>query len=406
MTSQLILLNGFGVALASDSAMTLGKKRTYETAEKIIPLPSPHRLAVLHSGSVNIHGMPYSVLVNEWATTLGSTPLRTVVLYRQNFLSWLNDNHDWVTPGRATEDFMYQLGDIYKVIWNKIKESLSDEDSEQVQLEKCLSIFNEYSQRYREFPSLSHSEGDWINQAYTRIEKEVTESRNYWFDDIPMNDEIEQQIDAFTHLYLERGHFLNRAGLAFAGFGEKQLLPSYARVDIGGIMNGSLLYENVEDLSAEPGESGYFGICPIGQTASIDLVLKGLDYRLVGIARDAAMRAIFQPVEDGEESQPGKDKADVNFSISVDPELSSKIHSSVEDSFVEWSEKNHMKGLRGAIASLPVASLATVSRSLIEVQSLTQTITGEMGTVGGPIDVATISRQDGFQWVRHKSTAV
>ena len=39
MTSQLILLNGFGVALASDSAMTLGNKRTYETAEKVIPIP-------------------------------------------------------------------------------------------------------------------------------------------------------------------------------------------------------------------------------------------------------------------------------------------------------------------------------------------------------------------------------
>ena len=69
MTSQLILLNGFGVALASDSAMTLGNKRTYETAEKVIPLPAPHRIAVLHSGSVTIHGMPYSVLVNEWANT-------------------------------------------------------------------------------------------------------------------------------------------------------------------------------------------------------------------------------------------------------------------------------------------------------------------------------------------------
>ena len=154
MTSQLILLNGFGVALASDSAMTLGNKRTYETAEKVIPLPAPHRIAVLHSGSVTIHGMPYSVLVNEWANTLGTTPLRTVALYRQNFLSWLNDNHDWVTPSRATEDFMYQLKDIYHIIWKKIKDSVDADAPELVQQERCLSIFTEYTDAYSKLCSI------------------------------------------------------------------------------------------------------------------------------------------------------------------------------------------------------------------------------------------------------------
>ena len=54
-------------------------------------------------------------------------------------------------------------------------------------------------------------------------------------------------------------------------------------------MNESLLYEHDGELSAEPGNSGYFGICPIGQRDSIDLVLKGLDYRLVDIATDAVV---------------------------------------------------------------------------------------------------------------------
>lgn len=404
MTSQLILLNGFGVALASDSAMTLGNKRTYETAEKVIPLPAPHRIAVLHSGSVTIHGMPYSVLVNEWANTLGTTPLRTVALYRQNFLSWLNDNHDWVTPGRATEDFMYQLKDIYHIIWKKIQENIDTDAAESDQQAKCLEIFTEYTNTYSGFTSLTHSEDDWTNQAYAIIEKEVTESQNYWFDDIPMNEQIKSQINTFTHLYLERGHFLNRAGLAFAGFGEKQLLPSYANVDIGGIMNESLLYEHDGELSAEPGNSGYFGICPIGQKDSIDLVLKGLDYRLVEIATDAVVKVLFKPA-DGTDSPPANEKEDTEPGVEVDPEFSQRIFTAIEESFEEWSENKYVRGLRGAIASLPVASLATVARSLIEVQSLSQTITGEMGTVGGPIDVATISREHGFQWVRHKSTS-
>jgi hypothetical protein len=397
MTSQLILLNGFGIALASDSAMTLGNKRTYETAEKVIPLPGPHRLAVLHSGAVNIHGMPYSVLINEWATTLGNTSLRTVALYRQNFLSWLNDNHDWVGPTRVTDDFIFQLQDIYQIIWNRINESIKDDDTDAVKAEKCLAIWNRFTSHYLGLPSLSHSDGDWISQAYKKVEKEISDARNYWFDDIPINLEINQQIDEFTRLFLERGHFDNRAQLAFVGFGDKQLLPGYANVEISGILNDSLLYEFTGDRSAQSIDSGnYFGICPIGQTSSIDLVLKGLSYQLVNVATTAVMETLF-PHEDGQpDDNPQTTEQEKE-------ELSSSISSSIDKSFNSWSEKNYVQALRGAISALPVASLAAVASSLIEVQSLSQTITGEMGTVGGPIDVATISRDNGFQWVRHKS---
>jgi hypothetical protein len=397
MTSQLILLNGFGVALASDSAMTLGNKRTYETAEKVIPLPGPHRLAVLHSGAVNIHGMPYSVLINEWAATLGATPLRAVALYRQNFLSWLNDNHDWVGPTRVTDDFIYQLNDIYRAIWNRINEAIEEDDSEATKAEKCLAIWNQYTSHYLGLPSLSHSGGDWISQAYTKVEKEISDVRNYWFDDIPINLEINQQIDEFTRLFLERGHFDNRAQLAFVGFGDKQLLPGYANVEISGILNDSLLYEFTADQSAQSiGNRNYFGICPIGQTSSIDLVLKGLNYQLVNIATTAVMETLFPPDDDQMDTTPESTDEEKE-------ELSSKFYSAIDKSFNSWSEKNYVQALRGAISALPVASLAAVARSLIEVQSLSQTITGEMGTVGGPIDVATISRDNGFQWVRHKS---
>ena len=105
MTSQLVLGNGFGVAVASDSAVTLeddgSPVRTYETSDKIFPLPMPHRLAVLTAGSALLHGLPFDVLVKEWIRSLGDSPesqLRSVELYRESFLSWLRDNLDrWAT---------------------------------------------------------------------------------------------------------------------------------------------------------------------------------------------------------------------------------------------------------------------------------------------------------------------
>jgi hypothetical protein len=67
------------------------------------------------------------------------------------------------------------------------------------------------------------------------------------------------------------------------------------------------------------------------------------------------------------------------------------------------SEDRFVAPLRYAIAGLPTATLADVARSLVELQALRQTTTAEQSTVGGPIDVAVISRSGGFKWIKHKS---
>ena len=49
MTAQIILTNQLGIAVASDTTMTLGEK-TLQTSSKIVALPWPHRVAVLDAG--------------------------------------------------------------------------------------------------------------------------------------------------------------------------------------------------------------------------------------------------------------------------------------------------------------------------------------------------------------------
>ncbi len=397
-------MNGFGVALASDSAMTFGRQRTYETAEKLMPLPTPHRLAVLHSGSVNIHGMPYSVLVNEWAASLGTTQLRTVALYRQNFLSWLSDNHDWVSPKRSTDDFIGQLVALYRDIWNEIKKMEENLDSSEDQVQRCLEIWQDKANALSRRPLLAHDEGDWTTSTYQALKDRIDEKREYWFDDIPISEAINEQIETVTRLYLERGHHLERSELAFVGYGEKQLLPSYACVEIGGFVNDSLLYTMTQEQIAPDLESGnFFAICPIGQSDAIDRFLLGVDYSTVDVATGAAMDRFVKHAHGVDQNEPFDDSTPLTEG---EEELGNTVYAAIDQAFRTWSDKNFKQPLFGVIAALPLASLATAARSLIEIQSLSQTITGEMGTVGGPIDVAMISRENGFQWILHKSISL
>jgi len=46
--------------------------------------------------------------------------------------------------------------------------------------------------------------------------------------------------------------------------------------------------------------------------------------------------------------------------------------------------------------------MATLAESLVSTTAMKQKVSLELETVGGPIDVAFISRNDGFIWIKRK----
>ncbi len=55
-----------------------------------------------------------------------------------------------------------------------------------------------------------------------------------------------------------------------------------------------------------------------------------------------------------------------------------------------------------AVSVLPKEELATMAETLVNLTSFRRRVTLDMETVGGPIDVAVISRGDGFIWIKRK----
>ena len=57
-----------------------------------------------------------------------------------------------------------------------------------------------------------------------------------------------------------------------------------------------------------------------------------------------------------------------------------------------------------SISSLPIEELALLAESMINITSLRRKVAldNNIGTVGGPIDVAIITKSDGFIWIKRK----
>jgi hypothetical protein len=54
------------------------------------------------------------------------------------------------------------------------------------------------------------------------------------------------------------------------------------------------------------------------------------------------------------------------------------------------------------VSMLPKDELAAMAESLVNLTSFKRKVTLESETVGGPIDVAVISKGDGFVWIKRK----
>jgi hypothetical protein len=55
------------------------------------------------------------------------------------------------------------------------------------------------------------------------------------------------------------------------------------------------------------------------------------------------------------------------------------------------------------VANLPKEELAGMAESLVSLTSFKRRVTHDPETVGGPIDVAVISKGDGFIWINKKN---
>jgi hypothetical protein len=414
MTSQVVLLNGFGVAIASDSAMTLGESRTYDTAEKVFPIGGVHRIAALHSGSVFLHEYPFQVLVSEWSQTLPNDPLPTVEAYLQSFLFWLTRLAPSVSQKNQTDQYGVHFEAALGIAYRETKKICDAGTANAFAIAK--ETIKTKTQDMLTWKKIQNSDADFIRGLMSKHEEWNKGRVEYWFDDWPADTELNQLAMEYAFQYLQFGYWSGRATLAFCGFGKDQILPAYSRVDIYGIIGNRCLWREIENSSYNPQvEDRLFSIYPLGQTDAIFEFLKGVDSQVV----DLAIEVAFEASDIGEEllkneiikridTHPNKQEFSQLIESSLEDEgrineVASRVEKLTNERFEQHMEDTRLERLRKVVRGIPPATLASVAQSLISIVPLRQALSGELGTVGGPIDVATITRADGFKWVQHKS---
>ena len=98
------------------------------------------------------------------------------------------------------------------------------------------------------------------------------------------------------------------------------------------------------------------------------------------------------------------EKADPSLGKALETALKPLVPKYVNTLFSGWKDerRKYYDPVLSIAASLPKDELAAMAESLVNLTKFRRRVTTARETVGGPIDVALITKGDGFVWVKRK----
>ena len=96
VTSQIVLMNPHGVAMASDSAVTYGDDRTFERVNKIFHMGGKHEISFMISGNAIFSpgGIAWPRVIGLFSNHIGPEPLKNVDEYVDRLRIFLEESQE------------------------------------------------------------------------------------------------------------------------------------------------------------------------------------------------------------------------------------------------------------------------------------------------------------------------
>lgn len=406
MTAVIGILNKTGIALAADSAVTvsgLNQKKIYNTANKIFTLSKFHPVGIMVYSSANFMSIPWETIIKLYRKNLKDKSFDKLSDYKIDFLRFLKEQNYYT----SIESQKFELGKF--IYWNlnilknealkSIPEETPDENLDNLffhniedSLTNNILVLTENNNVTAEFI-------DYTLEQFTLFANdELRKVVKLIFEEKEVSEAIILLMLNQFYLHIKTDIFLSSSsGLVFAGFGEKEIYPSVTSVHIAEAYDNRL--RCFETNSAEISDDMDGTILPFAQTDVIDMFLTGVNPEI-----DFAYLNIYNKYIE----KYNNFLAD--FIQEANPELAQSIREiNLEEIVTEFREEiNNVKREKQIIPTVNTISilskedLAEMAESLVYLTFLKRRMSSDDESVGGPIDVAIISKGDGFIWKKRK----
>ena len=220
------------------------------------------------------------------------------------------------------------------------------------------------------------------------------------FENLPLEDESKVLLVELCRLILYKDLFSGGgSSLIVAGFGSDEAFPAIISFEIDGLYDGVAKVARRSEYRV--GVDGSASISPFAQREMVDTFISGIapDYEQ---ALDGFVSGFMHDLP----ALIGETIDDPTVRQSIEQAIADVGHRAAQH-FAErrrvFTAERFVDPILAAVEVLPKEELAEMAEALVNLTSFKRRVSmGEVETVGGPIDVAVISKVDGLIWIQRK----
>lgn len=389
MTSEVLIMTPSAVAMAADSVVTINGNKTYEGVNKLFMLSKNPPMGIMIYNNANFIAIPFETLIKDFREQImDDGTVNTVDDFRNKFKEYLENEP------KKNNFPMWSLQDKIKIFTDHMVNEVSNLDENTIEewliKNQCPDIFDKYK-------NIIFNENGLLKDFNNCINNILPELLN--------SDKKTELHNLLRNIFIQIMVLENYTGVAIVGFESDKLFPSCTLFKIRYIYDDKFLFDDIENDEVG-GDKGVI-FAPLAQTDVIELFLTSLDAE-----NEEQLKMYFNNVLDGYnarlkdliKSEESISDDDTKKVISILEKVQNK-HSNFDerfDKFISGLKRNNRNPILTSIMFLPKDELSNLAESLINITSLKRKVQDGLETVGGDVDVAIITKGDGFIWTKRK----
>lgn len=402
MTAEVVVLNKSAVALAADSKVTIGGSRmakTYDTVNKLFTLSKVHPVGVMIYGSADFMRYPWETIIKLYRQQKGAQSEPTVSDWAEDFQRYIE------TFGKISQkDRVDNVEDVVRSYFAAILDEADD-----CAISRGISIGSDdyiklLKSLFTEKIADISQKDRWLNsrqaRAFIKQFGSVVDGIRAEFLDEFADTDLSQIGDLFISAAIFSEHSSPMAsGVVIAGFGDDEYFPTVISLECDGYVGSQLKIYRESEMEVTRSMTG--GMRAFAQGEMVQRFMSGFDPNLGSALMTAYAEVLLSSCMDVLDAYGMKSKKTAKTKADVEKAVRTAMTALVEQ-FGKYTTRAFSHPIVEMISLLPKDEMANLAESLVALTSLKRRVSSDLETVGGAIDVALISKTDGFVWIKRK----
>jgi len=416
MTAEIAVLNREAVAMAADSAVTVLTERgqkIFATANKIFALSKFRPVGVMFYANASFVDVPWETVIKMYREHLGELSFPTVAEFGRHFMEYLCSNSSLYPEGSQTRYVESKLRGYFGFLASLLRDAvqarmLKSDGLDEDQLRGILlEIVEAEVARWKKsdgFPTTPENYESILLERYREVTLQVCKDA---FERIPIDARLREMLLELSCLVLARfpegSPSPGFSGVVIAGFGDEEFYPALQSYLVEGVAADVVKWRTDRESAVSPESPAQ--IVPFAQSGDVATFVEGVEpsYQL---AIEGDLGKILKRYPDLVEASlkaSGKLAPQEVAQATADiRKVGAKLLQQYGERLTAYRWENFVQPVLEAISVLPKPDLASLAESLVNLTSMRRKFSMDAETVGGPVDVAVISKGDGFIWTKRK----